>query len=163
MPSMGLMALLAMPGQTQLIRALSHLMVSLLLLITCFGLQRLKVEDGDSGGLTAGACSRWHWKQKPVHHEHGLNDPRLSPNNTTQVEVPAISGFTAPVTGFPLPIGALTKSRKSASGWLEYRLAALQVSITEPPPTATNTSNEPFLANEMASLKLQQTGVIQSE
>lgn len=30
--------------------------------------------------------------------------------------IPAISGFTAPLTGFPLPIGALTKSRKSASG-----------------------------------------------
>lgn len=71
--------------------------------------------------------------------------------------LPAMSGFRAPVIGFPLPIGALTKSRKSASGWHAYRLAALQVSITEPPPTATNTSNEFFLANAMASLKLQHT------
>lgn len=71
--------------------------------------------------------------------------------------LPAMSGLRAPVTGFPLPTGALTKSRKSASGWQAYRLAALQVSITEPPPTATNTSKEPLLANAMASLKLQHT------
>lgn len=66
-----------------------------------------------------------------------------------------MSGFRALVTGLPFPIGALTKSRKSASGWQEYRLAALQVSMTEPPPTATNTSNESFFANEIASLKLK--------
>lgn len=66
-----------------------------------------------------------------------------------------MSGFTALVMGFPFPIGALTKSRKSASGWHAYRLAALQVSITEPPPTATNTSKESFLANAIASLKLR--------
>lgn len=66
-----------------------------------------------------------------------------------------MSGFTALVMGFPFPIGALTKSRKSASGWQAYRLAALQVSITEPPPTATNTSKESFLANAIASLKLR--------
>lgn len=73
-------------------------------------------------------------------------------------DVPAMSGFSGFLMGFPLPIGALTKSRKSASGWQAYRLAALQVSITDPPPTATNTSNEPFLANAMASLKLQHRG-----
>lgn len=30
--------------------------------------------------------------------------------------VPAISGFSEAVMGFPFPIGALTKSRNSASG-----------------------------------------------
>lgn len=37
-------------------------------------------------------------------------------------------------TGRPLPKGALTKSRKSASGKTVYRFISLAVSITEPPP-----------------------------
>lgn len=32
------------------------------------------------------------------------------------VFVPAINGFSVAVMGFPFPIGALTKSRNSASG-----------------------------------------------
>jgi hypothetical protein len=51
-------------------------------------------------------------------------------------------------------MGALTKSKKSASGWLAYKLAALHVSMTEPPPTATYTSYWPRLATAIASLKL---------
>jgi hypothetical protein len=44
--------------------------------------------------------------------------------------------FTGPGTGSPRPTGAFTKSRKSAVGKEAYRLAALAVSMTEPPPTA---------------------------
>ena len=36
--------------------------------------------------------------------------------------------------GTPLPMGAFTKSRNSASGLDAYRLATLHVSIDEPPP-----------------------------
>lgn len=70
-------------------------------------------------------------------------------------DLPAIRGLRVCVTGCPLPIGAFTKSRKSASGWQAYRLAALQVSITEPPPTATYASKCPRFAKSMASLKLR--------
>ena len=55
------------------------------------------------------------------------------------------------MTGRPLPIGAFTKSSNSASGFVEYKLAALHVSMTEPPPTATNRSKFPALAKLMAS------------
>lgn len=37
-------------------------------------------------------------------------------SNIEFVLVPAISGFSVAVMGFPFPIGALTKSRNSASG-----------------------------------------------
>ena len=36
--------------------------------------------------------------------------------------------------GTPLPMGAFTKSRNSASGLDAYRLATLHVSTDEPPP-----------------------------
>ena len=48
----------------------------------------------------------------------------------------AMCGFTGPGTRWPAPIGALTYVMNSA-GWLAYRFAALQVSITDPPPTDT--------------------------
>ena len=67
----------------------------------------------------------------------------------------AMSGFKVLSTGRPLPIGAFTKSRKSFSGWQRYRLAALAVSITEPPPMARKESNWPCLAKSMAALKLK--------
>ena len=51
------------------------------------------------------------------------------------------------MTGFALPIGAFTKSRKSAPELQTYKFAALQVSITLPPPTARKASNWPRLAN----------------
>jgi hypothetical protein len=53
-----------------------------------------------------------------------------------------------------LPIGAFTKSSNVASGFVEYRLAALQVSITLPPPTARNTSKLSAFAKSIHSLKL---------
>ncbi len=65
----------------------------------------------------------------------------------------AISGFTGPGTGKPFPTGALTKSRKSALGNVEYKLAALAVSMAEPPPTARNASNLPALAAAIAACK----------
>lgn len=46
----------------------------------------------------------------------------------------ATSGSRGLVTGRPLPRGALTKSRKSASGKTVYRFISLAVSMTEPPP-----------------------------
>ena len=48
----------------------------------------------------------------------------------------AMCGLTGPGTFCPAPIGAFTYVMKSA-GWLAYRFAALQVSMTEPPPTET--------------------------
>ena len=48
----------------------------------------------------------------------------------------AICGFTAPGTRRPSPIGAFTKVMNGA-GYDAYRLADLQVSMTEPPPTDT--------------------------
>jgi len=68
--------------------------------------------------------------------------------------IPAISGFNLCIIASPLPIGALMKSRKSASGFEAYRFAALHVSITDPPPNARYESNWPCLANSIASLKL---------
>lgn len=46
----------------------------------------------------------------------------------------ATSGFKGLVIGRPLPRGALTKSRKSASWKTVYRFINLAVSMTEPPP-----------------------------
>jgi hypothetical protein len=48
----------------------------------------------------------------------------------------AMCGFTAPGTRRPSPIGGLTYAMNSA-GCSAYRLAALQVSMTDPPPTDT--------------------------
>lgn len=39
----------------------------------------------------------------------------------------ATNGFRVLLIGKPLPIGAFTKSRKSASGNVEYKFATLQV------------------------------------
>lgn len=49
----------------------------------------------------------------------------------------AMSGFNDLVTGKPLPRGALTKSRKSASGNDVYKFMSLAVSMTDPPPTSS--------------------------
>ena len=62
----------------------------------------------------------------------------------------AICGLSAPGTLWPPPIGAFTYVMKSA-GCVAYRLAALQVSITEPPPTETYPSNLPSAANRAAA------------
>ena len=51
-----------------------------------------------------------------------------------------------------MPIGALTKSKNSAA-CVEYRLAALAVSIVLPPPTATNESNLPRAGSGRGLLK----------
>lgn len=66
----------------------------------------------------------------------------------------AMSGESCFRTGRPLPRGALTKSRNSASGWLTYRFAILAVSMTEPPPTARKPSAPDFLANSIAPVNL---------
>lgn len=52
----------------------------------------------------------------------------------------AMRGFRGLSTGRPLPSGALTKSRKSASGYAVYKFMSLAVSMTEPPPTARKAS-----------------------
>ena len=62
----------------------------------------------------------------------------------------ATSGLSAPGTGSPRPMGGLTYARKSA-GCVLYRLAALAVSMLEPPPTATKPSNRPATAVAIAS------------
>lgn len=62
MPSIGRMALLAIPVYRRPIRGQnrSESVESSRdwLTFTGFGFQRLVVEDGDAGGLTAGSCSR---------------------------------------------------------------------------------------------------------
>lgn len=68
-----------------------------------------------------------------------------------------MSGFSWCMMGSPFPIGALMKSRKSASGFEAQRFAALHVSITEPPPNARYESYWPCFANSIASLKLHAT------
>ncbi len=98
MPSVGLIALLAIPEHTQPITVQTVTVMSLwqvvretfvcpasiflclrqsesfraarqkcfktLFMFTCFCFQRLKVKDGDSGGLAAGSCSRRNWSTK---------------------------------------------------------------------------------------------------
>lgn len=64
----------------------------------------------------------------------------------------ATNGFKGFVMGNPLPSGALTKSRKSASGKQVYRFMSFAVSMTEPPPTARKASGFHGFANAIASL-----------
>lgn len=66
----------------------------------------------------------------------------------------AISGFSALSMGRPLPSGALTKSRKSASGYSVYKFMSFAVSMTEPPPTARKASGAYGFAKLIASLIL---------
>src|SRR3569833_234320 len=66
----------------------------------------------------------------------------------------AMRGFSGLSMGRPLPRGALTKSRKSASGYEVYRFMSLAVSMTEPPPTARKASGSKGLAQSMASRML---------
>lgn len=66
----------------------------------------------------------------------------------------ATRGFNGLSIGLPLPNGALTKSKKSASGYEVYRFISLAVSMTEPPPTARKASGLNGLAHSMASLML---------
>ena len=61
----------------------------------------------------------------------------------------AMCGRSGPGTRCPAPIGALTYVMNSA-GWLAYRLAALHVSMTEPPPTDTKPSTFDSRANRVA-------------
>ena len=68
----------------------------------------------------------------------------------------AMSGESDLRIGWPLPRGALTKSRNWASGWFTYRFAILAVSMTEPPPTAMKPSAPDFLAKSIASVSLCQ-------
>ena len=63
----------------------------------------------------------------------------------------AISGRTGPGTGMPRPIGMFTKSRNSCDECVAYRLAALAVSMVEPPPTATYASKPPARAHAAAA------------
>ena len=67
----------------------------------------------------------------------------------------AINGLSFLVTGRPLPSGALTKSRKLASGKVVYRFMSFAVSMTLPPPTARKASPLRGLAQSIASLMLQ--------
>ena len=67
------------------------------------------------------------------------------------------------MTGSPFPIGAFTKSKNSFSGQLEYKLAALAVSMTEPPPTARNVSKSPFFAKLIAFSKLKASHIFSKE
>lgn len=66
----------------------------------------------------------------------------------------ATRGLRGLSIGRPLPRGALTKSRKSASGYEVYRFISLAVSMTDPPPTARNASGLKGLAQSMASRML---------
>lgn len=66
----------------------------------------------------------------------------------------AMRGVNFFSTGRPFPRGALTKSRKSASGYAVYRFMSFAVSMTEPPPTARKASGAKGRAHAMASLIL---------
>lgn len=68
----------------------------------------------------------------------------------------ATRGFSFFSIGRPLPSGAFTKSKKSASGYSVYRFMSLAVSITDPPPTAKNASALKGFAKAMASLILRE-------
>lgn len=88
MPSVGLMALLAIPERRQPITARTESSCSpdrlsgrfydetgevsskyskMKFTFTSFGFQRLEVKDGDAGGLTAGSCSCRNWSSKYKH------------------------------------------------------------------------------------------------
>ena len=69
-----------------------------------------------------------------------------------QVVGHAMCGFSLPGIGLALPIGALMYAMRS-SGYVDSRLAAFAVSITEPPPSETKPSNAPSRANAAAASK----------
>jgi len=70
----------------------------------------------------------------------------------------AMCGRSVPGTGRPFPTGALTKSSSSWEGKVAKRLAALAVSITEPPPTETKASQSFSRAKSMAAWKEASVG-----
>ena len=91
-------------------------------------------------------------RKQQVHEQYTCSSLlRIRPNGR---HILAINGISLCTTASFLPIGALKKSRNSASGFDAQRLAALHVSMTDPPPNARYESNWPCLANSTASLKL---------
>lgn len=125
--------------------------------LTCLGLEWFMVKYTHSCSFTASTSCGRNCKRE---REREIIESQSSKYNR-QIQLQwhthyllQIRGFKVFFTGRPFPMGALTKSKKSLSGWQEYKFAAFAVSITDPPPTAKNPSNWFFRLNEIASSKL---------